>query len=146
MSLVELMVALGIMAAIAPMISASLSTMVRDTGRSRARVTAVQDLQIAQDWLVRDISRSSTAVLLAGGASAKLTWWDGTITTSCTYAVSGILLERQCTSGNIVVARNITNATFAVNGQEVSATLSSAPDGASGPTLTKSVTVFMRSD
>ncbi len=113
-TLMELMISVGFMASLAGLISGSTFLSIR----TRVETGAVADVAVetakTTRWLVRDVHRAESTGLVdpsTGVTSATFNWDDGG-PVSCTFALSGTDMTRDCGAGAQTIGKFINNLTF----------------------------------
>ena len=116
-TLLELMISIGFMASLAGLISGT-SFLAIKTGAETGAIAdiAVQTARTTR-WLVRDVHRAETTniVSLAPAVNtASFSWVDGGPVT-CTLALDGTTLVRDCGTSQVNIGSYISNLTFERN-------------------------------
>ena len=143
--LIALLVSVGLLGLLSTVITSGTFVMLRTTGRTQANASAVQDLQIATEWLRRDVARANS---VSGSANNTFTGLDINFNTvACTYTLIPPLLQRQCaTNGTVtdtlIVGHNINGIVFTPNGRDVTIAITGAPGALLG---TRSTIFYTRS-
>ena len=136
-TLVELLVALGVMSALGSVLVTTLYQMSNFTSRSNAQVSVSADLRNTFHWLAQDVKMANTTSLVAEFptvyTSLSLNWTDNyqdaSAAHSAAYSLVGTDLRRTEDGVNThTVARNVTSIEFSIVGRRVTVTLTSTDD------------------
>lgn len=122
-TLVELAMATALTGLIVSFLGTSLYQMLTVTEYGNDRLTAMHELQNAAYWFQRD---GQAAVSATGGSSLVLTLAEEA---TITYNLSATDLRRQADGEPMVVAQNITTASFTVSDRVIIMSLTAAPEG-----------------
>jgi prepilin-type N-terminal cleavage/methylation domain-containing protein len=122
-TLVELVIVVALTGIIASVIGSAIFQLSTVSGYGEARLTAMHELQNAGYWLNRDGQMSASA---SGGASLSLSIPSAP---GVTYTLVGTNLRRYDGTSTIVMAKNISSASFSVSGRVITMTITSAPPG-----------------
>jgi prepilin-type N-terminal cleavage/methylation domain-containing protein len=123
MTMVELITAIAISGIIVVFLGTAIYQIFTVSGYGNDRLTALHELQNAAHWFSLD---GQEAKLATGGSQLVLTLADNS---TVTYALVGTELRRTAGGPQIVLARNISNASFAINNRIATMYLISAPAG-----------------
>jgi hypothetical protein len=120
---------------------------------------ALADIDNAAHWLTRDIVMGQSTDLENGEpptGNMTITWNDLTswaeaeesISHSAVYTHSGTQLLRKYDSANntTIVGRHLTDVGFSIDGNLVTVTLTSSPDGVRASTVTRRYLIRMRTE
>ena len=140
-TLVEVLVALGIMSAIGSVLVGTLHQMTNFTSRSNAQVSVSADLRNAFHWMAEDMKMANTTDLVDGAPAVStitLNWTnqcEGASTPhSANYCLVGTELRRTsdgsaCNVGTThTVARNVASVEFSLASKLVTVALTSTDD------------------
>lgn len=140
-TLVEVLVALGIMSAIGSVLVGTLHQMSNFTSRGNAQVSVSADLRTAFHWMAEDMKMANTTDLVDGApavSTVTLNWtnqYEGASTPhSANYCLVGTELRRTsdgsaCNVGTThTVARNVSSVEFSLAGKLVTVALTSTDD------------------
>jgi len=134
-TLVEVLVALGIMSVIGSVLVGSLYQMSNFTSRGNAQLAVGGDIRSSTQWLAKDMQMTKTTDLVDGApavSSLTLNWSDefgGASTAhSAGYALVGTELRRTYDGATHTVARNVTAVDFSLQGKLITVTLTSTDD------------------
>jgi prepilin-type N-terminal cleavage/methylation domain-containing protein len=136
--LVEFLVALALTGVIAIFIGVIVPQMTSVPEKGQNLVDALHSLQNAIHWVGFDGGSAQAAV---GTNSLTLTMPDGSV---ISYTRTGDVLTRNCSGVNQVVAANITDLVFSVNGRLITMTVTARPDGRWGISESRTFQVTMR--
>ncbi len=120
-TLVEMMLAFIITAAIAAVLGMTAQAMVSVPEQSSERTQALHALQNVVHWVGQDTSSAETA---AGGESLTLTMPDDTV---ISYLKTGDIVYRSSGGENSAVAQSITSMNFTVVDRIVYMSITAAP-------------------
>jgi len=117
----------------------------------RSKMTALANIENAAHWLTRDIMIGQNIVIEDEPTTANISWNDYTcgmgneIAHYAFYTHSGTELLREYDSADntTIVARNLTDVSFTLNGNLVTVTLTSTPEEASRSTVTRAYIIRM---
>ena len=154
-TLIELLVVLPIAVVMLSAIVGSIFMVGRGTIYVRSEMVALIDIESAAHWLARDIIMGQSINILEGAPpvnTVNLTWIDytggaGSETSHyVVYTHSGTELLREYDSADntTIVARNLTDVSFTLNGDLVTVTLTSTPERESHSTVTRTYVIEMR--
>lgn len=146
-TLVETIVALGILTAALSLVGTPMVGALRQGDSWRQDIIATVTLQRAGTWLSKDTINAETTSLTDGGApvdNVAFDWHDldGTPHTAI-YALNGTNLERTCDGLSLIVARNVTAVGFSQASNVLTFSLSVM--GGSGNEESKTTTYYLRS-
>ncbi len=122
-TLVELVIVVALTGIIASVIGPAIFQLTTVSGYGEARLTAMHELQNSGYWFTRDGQMSISA---SGGASLSLSI---PAAPGITYTLVGTNLQRYDGTSTIIMAKNISNASFSVSGRVITMTIASAPPG-----------------
>ena len=145
-TLVELLLALGITAMIAGILSTAIFRIFDAGSTDNKRIQVLSDLQIAGQWLFRDGPRAETTDLVDAASpvtSMSLSWTSEGSSHTSVYSLSGTELQRDHNGAVISVARNISDVDFSIQDSLLTIVLTSQPHGGS---ISKQATyhIFLR--
>jgi prepilin-type N-terminal cleavage/methylation domain-containing protein len=138
MTLVELITAIAITGVIVVFLGMAVYYIITVSERGNDEFTALHEVQNAAYWFMKDGQEAKAAV---GGSQLVLTLADDS---TVTYSLTGTNLERNAGSLQTILARNITAATFTVNGRLTTMNLTSTPIGRSGVSESETYMVYLR--
>ncbi len=139
-TLVEVLVALGIMSALGSVLVGTLYQMANYTSRGHAQLAVIADLRIATQWLAQDIQMAKTTDLVDGNPAVScssldpsscvvLSWTDefsGSATAhSASYSQVGAEFRRTYDGSTHTVARSVTEVEISLQGRLITVTLTS---------------------
>jgi len=130
--LLELVVAVGIMAMVASVASSAIFQMFKTSEKGTDRVIALHDLENAIHWINLDTGKASASDLVDGAPPVEamtLTWTEGSTLHTVTYSLSGTELRRDYDGQAAAVARHISNVEFSMLNNVITVTITSSPDG-----------------
>ncbi len=135
-TLVEMLVALGIMAALGTVLVGTLYQMGNFTSRGNAQLSVSADPRNAFGWLGKDVKMANTTDLVDGApavSSMTLNWTDKYQDTSTAHSAAYSLVgtELRRTEDGVdthSIARNVTSVEFSLAGRRVTVTLTSTDD------------------
>jgi prepilin-type N-terminal cleavage/methylation domain-containing protein len=122
-TLVELVMVTALTGLIASFLGTSIYQMLTVTEDGNGRLTALHELQNAAYWFQRD---GQAAVSAAGGSTLVLTLAEEN---TITYDLNATDLRRNADGEPMIIARNITTASFTVTDRVITMSLTSAPEG-----------------
>lgn len=137
-TLMEILVSVGFMSAMAGLISGSTFLSIRTSAETGAVADIAVETAKTTRWLVRDVHRAETTniVDLASAVdTASFTWDDGGAVT-CTFALNGTDMSRDCGTSQVNVGRYINNLLFSRNGNLVVVSYQIVPPGSPGKAQT----------
>jgi type II secretory pathway pseudopilin PulG len=130
--LLELVVAVGIMAMVASLASSAVFQMFKTSEKGTDRVIALHDLENAIHWIDLDTGKANASDLVDGAPPVEamtLTWTEGSTLHTVTYTFSGTELRRDHNGQVTAVARHLSNIEFSMLNSVITATITSSPDG-----------------
>ncbi len=134
-TLIELIVAMGIMAVIGGLLHSFLFQAISARSDGGAKGELVTATTISTRWLVRDIHRAETTDIPDGSGTvsvASFFWSDGGGAHTCTYQLVGSGLQRTCDTVANELTTGFSNLLFSRNGDLVlvsfTVTASDRPD------------------
>lgn len=148
-TLVEVVVGLGVAAALVGTSGPALSGLLRHSIAARVHLQAVQDLRLSTTWLLDDIGQAWSTDLADGAppsSTAQFTRREGAATVTCGYVLNGDQLQRQCPGGSLVVGRYVSAFALSRSGRLVTVGLTSSPPGNPDAVRSGTLTVYMRGD
>lgn len=122
-TLPELLITVAITGLIVSFLGAAIYQIVTVTDYSNQRIMAMHELQNVAHWFSHDGQMASTA---SGGSELVLTLPDDS---SITYAVVDTELHRTAGESQMILARNISDISFAVADRIITITITSSPVG-----------------
>lgn len=141
-TLVEILIATAILGLIVTLPGTAIYQFINVVERGRVKMVALHEVQNAAHWVARDGQMANTAV---GGSQLALTLPDST---SIIYTLvgSGPRYELRRTAGGsqIAVARNVTSASFSINGRVIIMTLTSSPESRWAVSEERTYKVYLR--
>jgi prepilin-type N-terminal cleavage/methylation domain-containing protein len=137
-TLVELLIALAISAVIFVAAAAVLFQLTTVSSSGNDRLSAVHAVQNAGYWFNRD---GQEAVSAAAGASLVFTLPQGQ---TVTYALTGNSLSRSEGAAAIVLAGNVSNLSFSIQGRLVSMGITSTISGRTDVSESSNYAVYLR--
>jgi prepilin-type N-terminal cleavage/methylation domain-containing protein len=138
MTMVELIMAIAITGVIVVFLGMAVYYIITVSERGNDEFTALHEVQNAAYWFMKDGQEAKAAV---GGSQLVLTLADDS---TITYSLTGTDLKRTAGSLQTILARNITTATFTVNGRLTTMNLTSTPVGRSGVSESETYMVYLR--
>lgn len=142
MTLVEILIATAIWGLIVTLPGTAIYQFINVVERGSVKMTALHEVQNAAHWVARDGQMASAAV---GGSQLALTLPDNT---TITYELVGTgpryELRRTAGGPQIAVARNVTSASFSVNGRVITMTITSSPESRWGMSEERTYKVYRR--
>jgi prepilin-type N-terminal cleavage/methylation domain-containing protein len=158
-TLIELVVALAILGIVVVGIVTSIFQIMQGRAQIAGKSVALADIDNAAHWLTRDIVMGQSTDLENGEpptGNMTITWNDLTswaeaeesISHSAVYTHSGTQLLRKYDSANntTIVGRHLTDVGFSIDGNLVTVTLTSSPDGVPASTVTRKYLIRMRTE
>ena len=121
-TLVELLVAIGIMSVLAVVLGGVVQQMAAVPEQSNDQVEALHAVQNTIHWIGKDAVSAKSAV---GGNSLVLTFPDNS---QITYQKQGSDLYRYLNGENISIARNVTELNFTVENRTITIDITAAPE------------------
>jgi len=156
---IELVVALAILGIVVVGIVTSIFQIMQGRAQIAGKSVALADIDNAAHWLTRDIVMGQSTDLEDGEpptGNMTMTWNDLTgwaeaeesISHSVVYTHSGTQLLREYDSANntTIVGRHLTDVGFSIDGNLVTVTLTSSPDGVRASTVTRRYLIRMRTE
>ena len=155
-TLIEILVALPIAAAILVVVVSSFFQIVQGRVDIAQKSIAISDIDNAVHWLTRDLILAQETSLTDGApptSSLTISWSDlthwaedeGVVDYSASYVLSGNQLVRTYNGEETIVGRYLTDFDISLEGKMFTVVLTSQP-GMPGSTVTRSFSVEMRSD
>ena len=158
-TLIELVVALAILGIVVVGIVTSIFQIMQGRAQIAGKSVALADIDNAAHWVTRDIVMGQSTDLEDDApptGNMTMTWNDLTgwaeaeesISHSVVYIHSGTQLLREYDSANntTIVGRHLTDVGFSINGNLVTVTLTSSPDGVRASTVTRRYLIRMRTE
>lgn len=136
--MVELITAVAITGIIVAFLGTAVYQIFHVSDYGNGRLTALHELQNAAYWLNTD---GPGAVSATGGSQLLLTLADNS---TITYSLSGTSLLRSSTGSPMILARNISSASFAVNSRVVTIDLTSSPVASNNVSQTGTYMFYLR--
>jgi prepilin-type N-terminal cleavage/methylation domain-containing protein len=137
-SLVEFLVAVTITGILAVLIGVAVPQMTSVPEKSESQVDALHTLQNVIHWVGFDAGSAKAA---AGTNSLTLTMPDDSV---ISYSRTGDALYRNASGVNQVVAGNITDMAFTIQGRLITMTITARPEGRWGISESRTFQVTMR--
>jgi len=155
MTLIELLVILPISVVMLGAIVGSIFLVLNGTVDIRSETAAQANIENAAHWLTRDILMGQSTNMLEDAPpvnTVNFTWTDYTgglgneVSHYVAYTHSGTELLREYDSADniTIVARNLTDVGFTLNGDLVTVTLTRTAEGASRSMVTRTYIIQMR--
>jgi len=155
-TLVEMLVALPIGAAILLVVVAGIFQIMRGGVNVSEKSIALADIDHAFNWLTRDLVQAQETSLSDGEEPVSaitiswsdLTHWaqdEGSINHAASYMLSGTNLQRIYDGETTIVARYVTNIGFSLDNRVFTVNMTSRPAGA-GSEVTRVFSTEMRTD
>jgi len=149
-TLIELLVYLAIGSVVMAGIVSGIFQITYGQGRIKGETIALNDIDNASHWLIRDIVMGQSVELYAN--QIGLAWTDFTggvgneISHYVIYTHSGTELLREYDSADntTIVGRNLTDVGFSLDGHFVTVTLTSSPDTFPRVTVTRTYVIQLR--
>jgi len=152
---IEILVVLPVAVVVLGSIVGGIFLVMRETIDIRSEMVAQADIENAAHWLKRDIIVGQNINTLEGAEpvnTVNLTWTDysggigSELAHYVVYTHSGTELLREYDSANntTIVARNLSDIGFTLNGDLVTVILTSTPEKASRSTVTRKYVIEMR--
>jgi type II secretory pathway pseudopilin PulG len=138
MTMVELVVAIATTGIIIVFLGTAIYQILSVSGYGNDRLTATHELENIAYWFNIDGQTAQEAV---GGSTLALTMPDNS---TITYTLSGTEMRRTAGGYQMVLARNITSASFSVNNRTVTMSVNSAPAGQYGVSEEGTYQVYLR--
>jgi len=133
MTLVELMVASAIMAAILLGLTVATYMVVSATERGNDTASALRDVRNAAYWISNDAQMATSTDLVEGAEpvdSVTLEWTDSLGDAhTCSYELSGTRLQRDYDGSEMTVAWHVASVDFSISGNLLNYDVESAPPG-----------------
>ena len=123
MTIVEMVVATALTGIIVVFLGTAIFQILNVTGYGNDRLMAAHDLENASYWFNFD---GQQAVAASGGSGLALTLSDDS---TVTYTLTGTELRRSAGGAYMVLARDITNASFSISDRVITMSLTSSPSG-----------------
>jgi len=154
-TLIELLVVLPISVVMLGAIVGSIFLVLHGVIDIRSETAAQVNIENAAHWLTRDIVMGQSTNMLEGAPpvnTANFTWVDYTgglgneVSHYVAYTHSGTELVREYDSADntTIVARNLTDVSFTLNGDLVTVTLTRTAEGASRSMVIRTYVIQMR--
>lgn len=120
------MVSVGIMGALAGVITTSSFAMIKAQATTNSQAQVAIEVSKSTRWLARDIHRAASSNVVADAApvaTADFTWTDGGALVSCAYSLNAVdnFLVRTCSGAPQNVANGISGLLFTRSGDLVTA-------------------------
>ena len=138
MTMVELMMAVATTGIIVVFLGTAIYQTLTVSGYGTDRLTAAHELENVAHWLNIDGQGAQAA---AGGPALELTMADNA---SITYTLDGTEMLRTAAGYEIILARNIADASFTVDGRLVTMSLTAEPPGRYGVSENGTYSVYLR--
>ena len=137
-TLPELLITLAITGIIISFLGTAIYQVMNITDSGNDRMTAIHELQNAGHWVSLDGQMAKTA---SGGNELVLTLPDDS---SITYAVVNSELRRTADESQMILARNISNISFAVENRIITMSITSSPEGMANISEEETYKVYLR--
>ncbi len=145
-TLLEFLISIGFMSALAGLISGSTLLSIRTNTETGAIADVAVETAKTTRWLVRDVHRAETTNLVdlaAPVATANFQWDDGGPVV-CTYSlVNSTDMQRSCGSSVGVVGRNISNLQFSRSGNLITVSYQIIPPESPGKAQTINLNIAL---
>ena len=122
-TMVELITAVAVTGMIVTFLGTAIYHIITVSAYGNDKFTALHELQNAAYWFNKDGQEAKAAT---GGSQLVLTLTDNS---TVTYTLVDTNLQRTATGQQLILARNISNATFSVDNRTATMNLISAPPG-----------------
>ncbi len=134
-TLVEMIVALGIMGVIVPSLGLAIFQMTNFTSRGNAQLATNDDMGVSMRWLDRDIQMAQTTDLVDAAppvSSMTLNWTDefgrAAAPHTTVYSLVGTELTRTYDGNTHSIAREVSSVQFSIQSKLLTVTLTSVDD------------------
>lgn len=152
-TLIEVIVAMGITALLLPVIATSIYQIIKGTAYNNNKVTAMEDIESAANWVARDVSQAQSTDLANPGSAnhfrvdwIDLTGWGDGGAHYSEYTLQGTRLLRNHDGTVTAVARYVSNIVFSRSGNLISMSITSDVPGGSPRTENLSYNFTPRTD
>jgi len=145
--LLELLVAAGITAMIAAVLSSTVFQLVGVSERGSDRLKALHDLENVAHWINLDGGRAEASDLTPGAQpvdAVTLSWTEGDEPHSVTYSFSGTNLQRNHNGKVSTVARYVSSVGFSLSDGLITVAMTSSPEGRWGISKDMTLKVWLR--
>jgi len=122
-TMIDLVMATAITGLIISFLGTSIYQMMNVTEYGNDKLIATHELQNAAYWFQLDGQKAKSAT---GGDSLVLTLTDNS---TVTYDLTDAKLARTVSGGQMVLAKNITEAAFTISDRVITMSLTSSPEG-----------------
>jgi len=137
-TLVELLITTAITGLIVSFLGVAIHQVVTVTDYGNSKMVALHELQNVAHLLSIDGQEASSA---SGGDELTLGLPDSSLVT---YALVGTVLERTKGESQMTLAQNISDLSFSVEGQVISMSITSAPEGSQDASQQATYKVYLR--
>jgi len=138
MTIAELVVAIAASGIIVVFLGTAIYQIFNISGYGNDRLTATHELENIAHWFNIDGQEAKVAT---GGSTLTLTMADDS---SITYTLAGTEMRRTSGSGEMILAHNITSASFEIDTRLVTMSLTSSPPGRYGVSESGTYIVYLR--
>jgi hypothetical protein len=135
---VEMLIAVAITGCLVTALGMAVQQVFAVPERGNDQVAALHAVQNAAHWVSRDGEAAKAA---SGGSGLTLTLPDDSL---ISYTLSDGELHRIAAGADLTVARDISNASFSVDGRVINMNIVAAPEGRWGVSENLSYQVLMR--
>lgn len=134
----ELVMAIAVTGIIVSFLGTAIYQIITVTRYGNDRLTAMHELQNAAHWFSLD---GQGAITASANSGLSLTASDNS---SITYSLAGTELRRTAGGTQMILARNITGATFSIKDRIITMSLTSTPAGQDGASENGTYQVYIR--
>ena len=138
MTMVELITAIAVTGIIVVFLGTAIYQILTVSGYGNDKLTALHELQNAAYWFNADGQEAKTAT---GGSQMVFTLTDNS---TVAYSLVGTELRRTAGGPQLILARNISSASFAINSRVATMNLISAPVGTNNVSENGTYMVYLR--
>jgi len=138
-TMVELITAVAITGIIVVFLGTAVYHIITVSEYGNDKFTALHELQNAAYWFNKDGQEAKAA---AAGSQLVMTLTDNS---TVTYILDGTVLQRSSAGLQLILARNISNADFSVDGRVLTMSLTSTPPGRNNISENGTYMVHLRS-
>ncbi|OGO17640.1 MAG: hypothetical protein A2Z15_01535 [Chloroflexi bacterium RBG_16_50_11] len=138
MTMVELITAVAVTGIIVVFLGTAIYHIITVSEYGNEKFTALHELQNAAYWFNKDGQEAKTAT---GGSQLVLTLADNS---TVTYSLVSTNLQRTAGALQIILARNISSASFSVNSRVATMNLISTPAGRNNVSENGTYMVYLR--
>ncbi len=137
-SLVELIISVAITGLIVSLLGVAIHQVVSVTDYGSGKMTALHELENVANMVSMDAQQALTA---SGGESLVLTLPDGS---QVVYSLVGSELQRSADGSQMVLAQNISELSFDIQGRLITMTITSSPPGSQGVSQQAVYKIYLR--